>query len=766
MRSRAAFVFAVIWCACTPSALPDRDLAYWSDEAGQPIAGLDAPTLALFERGREVMVRTFNPATGLGPHFNTDSCAGCHQFPTAGGSAPRYRDFFLVRAERPDGVLVDAGTNGTSPVHNLYSLEVGHTPVDAKASAFARRNTPSFLGVGLFEFVADEEILARSDPDDSNGDGISGRANYEQGELGRFGYKSQAASVESFNRGALINQMGITSRPLRYHFAPPRQASLLERSWRGLREAAVGLAHAQVAAPDRPTTDSDEVPDPEISDEDQLALLIFSTFVAPLRPAEADAQIEAGARLFARLGCADCHVPALDSELGPLYAYTDLLVHDMGEDFAADHEVSLATPSEFRTQPLWGVALHGPWLHDGRADSLHEAIALHGGEAEASAQAYLDRDDDDQAQLLAFLESLGGWSAEGLNLVQPGGSSFAFGTPGGPDTELHGEDRARWERGQAVFDRSARLDRGLGRFFNADACRACHRDPVLGGAGGVDTNVIRFGRWDGSEFHGFDRGVVQRAVVPGLTPYRMDDEANVVEWRNPPTSLGVGLLDRIPRPAIEAHADPDDTDGDGISGYARELPDGRLGRFGWKAQVPSLADFAADGLLNELGLTVAVDLSSFTAADDGDTVPDPELERASYEDLVYYLQHLAPPVPRPPTDASAAARGETLFASLGCADCHLPSLHGVPAYTDLLLHDVVPEGVPVVDQEWDLLPTEFRTPPLWGVVDTAPYLHDARAWTLQDAVLGHGGEAQRARDGYEALQPDEQADLVVFLKAL
>jgi CxxC motif-containing protein (DUF1111 family) len=290
---------------------------------------------------------------------------------------------------------------------------------------------------------------------------------------------------------------------------------------------------------------------------------------------------------------------------------------------------------------------------------------------------------------------------------------------------------------------------------------------VLGGAGGIDTSVIRFGHRDGEgAWTALERGVLPRASLPGDPPVRLPDEANVIELRQPPTALGTGPLGRIAEVAILANEDPEDADQDGISGVARRLPDGRIGRYGWKAQIPSALDFAADALLNENGLTVHASRSAFTRADDGDAWPDPELDDPALDDLVFYLEHLGPPIPVAPADPAAAARGAETFEEVGCASCHVPELDGVPLYSDLLLHDVWPDPMGVVDQEPGVLPTEFRTPPLWGIRDTAPYLHDGSAPDLPAAIVGHGGEAEGARDAFQALTAAEQAELVEFLRAL
>lgn len=768
---------ALVGCG-GPAAEPDPTWEHYADRLGDPIADLSPDLAAAYERGEGVMLRDFTPGTGLGPSFNADSCHSCHGVPLAGGGAPHYRDFFLVRRPRWDGALEDAGTNGVSPVRNLYALDGAHVVHEAEpddVSVFGRRNAPPMFGIGLFEFVSDEHILSREDPDDADGDGISGRANYEQDRVGRFGFKSQASGLESFNRGAMLNQMGLTSNPLFYdHPEAPVQTAMFETE-RVMEWLGPARAYAQVSAPGEPTRDDDPIADPEMSDDDQRDLLIFSTYIAPPRPAPRTDETRRGAKLFEQAGCDSCHVPTLESRVGPIPAYTDLLVHDLGEANSDGIQAGFASPTEFRTQPLWGVALTAPYLHDGSAETLPDAIAAHGGEAEASREGFAAFATEDQASLVAFLESLSPYVDERPGLVtpddtlrerahQPGPTDV--GVPGGPYRALDAAETERWLAGREIYDRNALPAEGLGSAFNADSCRACHQDPVLGGAGGIDTNVLRIGGLDADgHYRPLASNVLPRAVLPGMPPIRLTDDAAIIEARQPLTTLGVGFIQTISDEAILANADPDDLDGDGISGRPRVLGDDRVGRYGWKAQIPSLKDFAADASLAELGLTLPPSYSDFTSTDD-DGVADPEQTPQAADDLTFYMNMLTPPVGETPDDAAQAARGEALFASLDCATCHLPELDGVALYSDLLLHDVASPFKPLVEQDPGVSTTEFRTPPLWGVVDTPPYLHDGGAATLHDAIAGHFGEAEPSSDAYLTLPEADQAALLVFLRSL
>jgi CxxC motif-containing protein (DUF1111 family) len=309
--------------------------------------------------------------------------------------------------------------------------------------------------------------------------------------------------------------------------------------------------------------------------------------------------------------------------------------------------------------------------------------------------------------------------------------------------------------------------------MNADSCRACHRDPVSGGAGALELNVSRFARDGGGleTFRELPGGPVLAKLRPPYHHGREEHDpaqADLFEQRQTPSLLGAGLIEGIPEHAIRANEDPLDLDGDGVRGRARELVvDGRveLGRFGWKAQVPNLSDFARDALGGELGLTTRDDGRGFALAADGDATADPEVPDDDVEDLAFFVRLLGPPS-RAGSLAPEVLAGELLFERIGCARCHVPELPGVdgpvPLYSDLLLHEVWPETFRgMVDG--DAGAGVYRTPPLWGVRTSAPYLHDGRAATLRDAILLHDGEALNARKAFERLSATDRAALVAFL---
>lgn len=263
--------------------------------------------------------------------------------------------------------------------------------------------------------------------------------------------------------------------------------------------------------------------------------------------------------------------------------------------------------------------------------------------------------------------------------------------------------------------------------------------------------------------------------------------------RIPAPVFGLGLLEAIAEDAIVARADPEDRDGDGVSGrpnrvFSVRTGEAALGRFGWKANQPSLEQQVASAFSEDLGLTSPLyPERNCTARQQScrssSEAQGPELTQHQLERTTLYLRLLAVPARR---DAAAPAvrRGEALFQQLGCATCHQPvfktgevsdipelSQQTIRPYTDLLLHDMGPEladGRP----DSEASGSEWRTPPLWGlgllevVNRQLRLLHDGRALSFEEAVLWHGGEAAAARERFEKLERPEREALIAFLRSL
>lgn len=256
-----------------------------------------------------------------------------------------------------------------------------------------------------------------------------------------------------------------------------------------------------------------------------------------------------------------------------------------------------------------------------------------------------------------------------------------------------------------------------------------------------------------------------------------------------PSLVGMGLLEAIPESAVEALADPNDLDGDGISGRMRlvtdpESGDVRLGRFGWKASEASVRHQVAAALNTDIGVLTSVRPSPDCGPQQTNCdTPAPELSDLRLEELTAYIALLGVNARRDVDDPVALA-GEALFASASCNACHVETFQTSPyhpkaelrdqtihPYTDLLLHDMG-RGLASTLTEGNASSSEWRTAPLWnlghaaGVSGGESYLHDGRARTLHEAILWHDGEALASRQAYEAMTPAEQNQLHAFLQSL
>ena len=364
---------------------------------GEPLPSATAEQLATFERGLAVAERRFTFDDGLGPVFNVSFCGSCHEKPAIGGSSGLYRNFFLAGVQVEGGgffaanevSLFDCGTVDTPPderermpppesnsgVINGVVRQFGYVDggrarpdLEAQVTHTAQRNAIPFFGVGLLAELTSEEIESRADPDDLDGDGISGRVNKPGGFVGRFGTKSQTADIEGFIRGPIFNHAGITTDPLTDEQRSRLPVDSSSASTSAARQLGAWLRnHAQAAAPGSPNCDLDDVQDPEMAPSDLFDLVSFAMLLAAPPVEELNEQTMRGLKAFDSARCGDCHTPRLNAPRGPIPVYSDLLLHDMGPDL--DDGISFmadAESSEFRTQPLWGISATGPYLHDGR----------------------------------------------------------------------------------------------------------------------------------------------------------------------------------------------------------------------------------------------------------------------------------------------------------------------------------------------------------------------------------------------------------------
>ena len=414
---------------------------------GQPAPNLTEAHNATFFTGNSFFNKVWvtAPASttardGLGPTFNARSCSGCHfrdgrgRPPDDGGEmdsmllrvslagdggqagvghVPGYGD--QIEPHGIDGVPGEATVrvrwverpgrygDGTpyslrEPVYALANPAFGPLGDDVLKSG---RVAPAMIGLGLLEAIPEQTLLAWADPDDADGDGISGRVNRvwdveaRQTRAGRFGWKAGLPSVRQQVGGAFVGDMGITS-PLFPEQNCPTPQSLC------------------AAAPSGG--------EPEIPEDRFAAVVLYAeTLAPPTRPDYADPEVMHGRDLFADIGCTGCHKARVETGAFPalpemahqkIQPYTDLLLHDMGPGLADDRPEFLATGSEWRTPPLWGIGRvqtvndHSFFLHDGRARGFAEAILWHGGEAQAARDAFASLPAADRDTVVRFLRSL------------------------------------------------------------------------------------------------------------------------------------------------------------------------------------------------------------------------------------------------------------------------------------------------------------------------------------------------------------------------
>jgi CxxC motif-containing protein (DUF1111 family) len=362
---------------------------------GEPLADLTPEQQAQFLAGKKVFQRVFEPKDGLGPLFNANSCAECHEDPVVGGVGDEV-EVHATRFIAPnscDPLFQEGGPviqQDATPL--LRALGIEKEQIPPSATAQANRSTPPVFGFGLVDAIPEKTLLSHEDPHDANGDGIFGRANRTiDGRVGRFGRKAAVAALLEFNAGAFPQEQGVTT-PL----------SPVEETING--------------KPVPPETDP--APDPEIAVEDIENVTWFIRFLAPpprqIFTNPDDRHLAArGKQLFAMLKCAVCHVPEMKT--GPsavrsldrkkVALYSDLLLHAMGADLA-DICLGQAHPAEFRTEMLMGLRFREHFLHDGSAKSVREAIERHDGEARRSRDKFKALSERDKEALLKFLETI------------------------------------------------------------------------------------------------------------------------------------------------------------------------------------------------------------------------------------------------------------------------------------------------------------------------------------------------------------------------
>ena len=414
---------------------------------------------ALFQRLWVMAPTRTRAADGLGPLFNSRACSGCHirngrghpvdeNDPDAGATSMllrlsippqtidqlrdhlngkrstipdpvyggQFQDFSIpgipaegrvtVSYENAPVALADGTVvNLRKPTYGMSDLAYGPLHPDIMVSP---RLAPAMIGLGLLEAIPDETLLAKADPQDRDGDGISGRVNYvwditkQDLAIGRFGWKAGMPTLDQQNQNAFQFDIGL-STPL-------------------YPNGAGDCTDAQPLCKNAPNGNSPEFNNLEAHAQITDLVKYYARNISPpARPNAGDADVLAGQEIFDAIGCASCHTPRY--ELPPrddmpeqsgqvIWPYTDLLLHDMGEGLADHRPEAQASGTEWRTPPLWGIGrarsidARAQFLHDGRAETILEAVLWHGGEAGPARDAVTKLPSSDRSKLLAFLKSL------------------------------------------------------------------------------------------------------------------------------------------------------------------------------------------------------------------------------------------------------------------------------------------------------------------------------------------------------------------------
>jgi CxxC motif-containing protein (DUF1111 family) len=387
-----AIIFLILSCSKFEPEAPDDDSI------------LDGPVNGLtYEQNRQFLAgdvafndEIFSPATGLGPIFVATSCGSCH---AGDGKGTPFTT--LVRFGQTDSTGNQFLHLGGPQLQNraIPGFQTEVIPNGATSSKFT---PPANTGLGFLELVSDEDILSMSDPEDSNGDGISGVPSF--GYLPEFITPNSNAVVKN---GKYIHRFG-------------------------KKAAAYNLLHQTVNAYNQDMgITSTFIPhdvysgfsiDPEVSDKTVRDVVFYlQTLKAPIQRDSGNPINVQGKNLFSLINCSGCHTPQLQTGYSSvsalsnktIYPYTDMLLHDMGNDLDDGYTEGFAKTSEWRTPPLWGLGLSpnsqgGQYflMHDGRAKSIEEAIMMHGGEAKQSKDKFNLLDESEKSAIIHFLKSL------------------------------------------------------------------------------------------------------------------------------------------------------------------------------------------------------------------------------------------------------------------------------------------------------------------------------------------------------------------------
>ena len=850
-------------------------------------------------RARREAPQNFNRISG--PDAN--ACAGCHNLPRTGAGGDNVANVFVLGQRFG---FVDFGQPpGEGDGGQAHTLE----------GVANERNTLGMFGAGFVELLAREMTVALqairaaaiasaaqaagdvTRPLVAKGVAFGSITAHADGSVDTSAVEGVDADlvVKPFHqKGAVVSLRVFTNNAMIHHHGMASS----ERVGAGVDD------------------DHDGKVD-ELTVGDITAATIFqATLPVPGRvlPPEPSARqaVAEGEALFTAVGCAGCHVPALRVDdpvfrepnpfnpagnlrpadvVAPLAVdltvagegphlpreqgggvlvplYSDLKRHDMGPGLDNEQLVQAGIPTRmWLTKKLWGFASEPPYLHHGRATTITEAILQHGGEGQASRDAFAALPTGDRAKVVAFLKT--------LQILPPDASSLVLDGPAGepvgdaPTVRTHvaqadvetgvvGVD-ALVAHGRAIFAASFNALDGQGRptstgtggprvartfpqHFNrisgpdANSCLGCHNLPSIGGGGDQVANVFvlgqRFpfvdfaspaGEGDGFQAHTLS-GVANERNTLGmfgagyveLLARELTVELQAIRAAAVAAATGAGhdvtralVAKGIAFGSVTAHGDGS-VDTSAVEGVDADLV---VKPFHQKGVVVSLREFSNNAVNHHHGMQSS---ERFGAGldPDGDGTAD-ELTVGDLTALTVFQATLPAPLPREPDDhrvRAAARRGARAFDAIGCAVCHVPALrlldpvfrepnpfnpagnlrpadvtvsleldltrYGprlareadgsvfVPVYTDFKRHDMGP----TLDTEQLVqagVPTRmWLTKKLWGFASEPPFLHHGRATTITEAILWHGGEGQAARDAFAALAPDDQADVIEFLKTL
>ncbi len=435
-----SFFFAAVGLLFLHAANADANWYNSKDfRLNQPIGGLSDEQQDVFFLGRSfftipwvIAPSATTARDGLGPLFNANTCTSCHRGNGLGETYANSGEIsraMVTKLSRKSGQRVpfyghQIAVNGTmqvpfealptrtyqsmpvtypdghkvilkKPTYGLKHLNYGKLPDDV---IIVQRRAPALIGLGVLSRVSDEAILAHADPDDRDGDGISGRPNWinigeGKKQLGRLTAKASVASTRAQSADAAVNDMGLTN-PLF-----PNENCTLEQT---------ACLNAPKGRPDYKGRTLDLT-------AQRLQAITFFVNHTRIPIQKLTPEVQAGQTLFRTIGCVNCHRDNIPTQSGEIiHPYSDLLLHDMGDGLADGRVEFDASGREFRTAPLWGLSTYAKtlqskkphYLHDGRAETVEQAILWHGGEAEGVKNHFMQLPVEKRRAILSFLNQL------------------------------------------------------------------------------------------------------------------------------------------------------------------------------------------------------------------------------------------------------------------------------------------------------------------------------------------------------------------------